>query len=538
MEYNLLSQLKPTRHNWRVKVRVARMWQVSGTSKGKDFSSIELVLVDEEGEGITASIGERVLKKFSKSIAEGRYYCVRNFQVSKQERKFKAIPSTYTIFFTSWTIVEEIPAEASANLPLYIFNFVDFDDIDHTRARQGQGLVDIIGQLTMVHQVVRSSSLNGPSVRREVELRDLSDRILSVTLWGEHATSFEDEVLIETIGNDEPVVIIFVGMQVKLYQGAPNCRSSSATKWYINIDIPEVNAFRASLHGRGSEVLMLSGDADAAAGDVDEENANRKTVSELLALNPHDSNDVRFTCHATIKEIDVTNGWWYKGCSICKKGLKATLQGFECTNCNETEPVVVPSYKLNVVIEDATGRAKIFMFGGVAEQVVRRTAAELVEESSPNQILLPGALRALVGRSYVFQTVISEQTFRTGQLCFQARRVFMPPKKQKGGDANVALKDNPKKDVAATASTGPSSNTADKEPRDGSPNINENFIDPREESTPPHDSHTSTPAKNSSTKGKETSAGAHEEHGNVLGKRGRSARKELISSKKEKASEE
>jgi len=66
------------------------------------------------------------------------------------------------------------------------------------------------------------------------------------------------------------------------------------------------------------------------------------------------------------------------------------------------------SYKLNVVIEDATGHGKIFMFGGVAEQVVRRTAADLVEESSPNQILLHAALHAIVGRSYVFQVVISE----------------------------------------------------------------------------------------------------------------------------------
>ena len=72
------------------------------------------------------------------------------------------------------------------------------------------------------------------------------------------------------------------------------------------------------------------------------------------------------------------------------------------------------SYKLNVVIEDATGRGKIFMFGGVAEQVVRRTATDLVEESSPNQILLRAALRAIVGRSYVLQVAISEQTFRTG----------------------------------------------------------------------------------------------------------------------------
>uniref|UniRef100_K3Y356 ATP-dependent DNA helicase n=1 Tax=Setaria italica TaxID=4555 RepID=K3Y356_SETIT len=387
----LLSPINLARHNWHVKVRVARMWQVSRTSKGRGFASVELVLVDEEvhhithlfcfldaagldiftpiiimqGQGIMASIADKALKKFSKSIVEGHCYCVRIFQVSKQERKFKAIPSTYTIFFTPWTIIEEIHAKVSASLPRYVFSFVDFDDLDHCRARHGQGLV-----------------------------------------------------------------------------GAPNCRSNAATKWYINIDIPNVNAFRAS-RGRGSEFLLLPGDADAAAGDVDEENANRKTISELLSLNPHDSNDVRFTCHATIKEIDVTNGWWYKGCSICKKGLKSTLQGFECTKCNETEP-------------DATSHGKIFMFGGVAEQVVRRTAAELVEESSSNQILLPRALRALVGRSYVFQAVISEQTFRTGQLCFQAWRVFMPPKIQKGG-ANVALQDNPKKDTAATASAGHSS---------------------------------------------------------------------------------
>jgi len=101
------------------------------------------------------------------------------------------------------------------------------------------------------------------------------------------------------------------------------------------------------------------------------------------------------------------------------------------------------SYKLNVVIEDATGRGKIFMFGGVAEQVVRRTAADLVEESSPNQILLPAALRAIVGRSYVFQVVISEQTFRTGQLCFQARRLFNPPSVHKSVPANVTPGNGP-----------------------------------------------------------------------------------------------
>ena len=43
-----------------------------------------------------------------------------------------------------------------------------------------------------------------------------------MTLWGEHATSFEDQFLIETIGNDEAVVIIFVGVQARLFLGGAN----------------------------------------------------------------------------------------------------------------------------------------------------------------------------------------------------------------------------------------------------------------------------------------------------------------------------
>jgi hypothetical protein len=45
-----------------------------------------------------------------------------------------------------------------------------------------------------------------------------------------------------------------------------------------------------SLQGRGSEVVFLPGDDDAGAGVADEADANRKTIAELLALDPHDSN--------------------------------------------------------------------------------------------------------------------------------------------------------------------------------------------------------------------------------------------------------
>jgi hypothetical protein len=87
-----------------------------------------------------ASVGQKDLNKFSNTVVEGHSYFIRNFQVSSMARRFKAVPGPYTIFFTSWTIAQDIPAEVSTNLPLYIFNFVDFESLNH-RARQGDGLV-------------------------------------------------------------------------------------------------------------------------------------------------------------------------------------------------------------------------------------------------------------------------------------------------------------------------------------------------------------------------------------------------------------
>lgn len=40
---------------------------------------------------------------------------------------------------------------------------------------------DVIGQLTVIHPVVRTSGLNGPSVRRSIELRDL--RFVSILIY-------------------------------------------------------------------------------------------------------------------------------------------------------------------------------------------------------------------------------------------------------------------------------------------------------------------------------------------------------------------
>jgi len=66
------------------------------------------------------------------------------------------------------------------------------------------------------------------------------------------------------------------------------------------------------------------------------------------------------------------------------------------------------------------------------------------------------ALRAIVGHNYVFQVVMSEQPFRTGQLCFQARRLFNPPSVHKSVPANVTPGNGPSDAITESAIPGES----------------------------------------------------------------------------------
>ena len=74
-----------------------------------------------QGVCITTCIGQKELNKFVGTVKEGHSYFIKNFQVSKQARKYNAVPSTYTLYFTSWTTIQEVPAELLGDLPLYNF---------------------------------------------------------------------------------------------------------------------------------------------------------------------------------------------------------------------------------------------------------------------------------------------------------------------------------------------------------------------------------------------------------------------------------
>jgi hypothetical protein len=91
--------------------------------------------------GITACIGHKDLGKFAEYLVEGCSYVIKKFQVSRQARKYNPVPNPQTIYFTPWTVIEKLPTELATQLPLYVFNFVDFEEL----ARKWKNRLGLVG---------------------------------------------------------------------------------------------------------------------------------------------------------------------------------------------------------------------------------------------------------------------------------------------------------------------------------------------------------------------------------------------------------
>ena len=46
--YNLLDEIDTEKHNWNIRVRVTRMWEVLNIKTNNELMSVDLVLLDEK----------------------------------------------------------------------------------------------------------------------------------------------------------------------------------------------------------------------------------------------------------------------------------------------------------------------------------------------------------------------------------------------------------------------------------------------------------------------------------------------------------
>jgi len=223
------------------------------------------------------------------------------------------------IYMGGQTVVDEISDGTGSSIPLHSFEFVDFGNVP-SRNRDNSLFTDVIGQIVSNEeegQAWKSGEASRNISFRNLHLRDLRGRPMLVTLYGDLGRNFDAEKVVKQ-GREVSIVAVFAGMLVQLYNGIGfTVRSTSASKYYLDLDILEVQELRTSLADRHKPIDCLPCQLQNLINPTELVDS-RRTIEQLKSLNPHELHSrTKFLCIVTLKGINCTKDWWYKGCFHC-----------------------------------------------------------------------------------------------------------------------------------------------------------------------------------------------------------------------------
>uniref|UniRef100_A0A673JNE7 Replication protein A subunit n=1 Tax=Sinocyclocheilus rhinocerous TaxID=307959 RepID=A0A673JNE7_9TELE len=235
-----IASLNPYQSKWTVRARVTnksaiRTWSNS-RGDGKLFS---MELVDESGE-IRATGFNNEVDKFYSLIEQGKVYYISKGTLKIANKQFSSLKNDYEMTLNGETTIS--PCEDSHDVPVVQCDFVSIADLE---CREKDTIVDVIGVCKNTEDVMRIMTKNSREVsKRNIQLMDMSGRIIQLTMWGSDAETFD--------GSGQPILAI-KGARLSDFGGRSLSTLYSSTVM-INPDIPETIRFKNEHLGHGDKV--------------------------------------------------------------------------------------------------------------------------------------------------------------------------------------------------------------------------------------------------------------------------------------------
>ncbi|XP_019251019.1 PREDICTED: uncharacterized protein LOC109229933 [Nicotiana attenuata] len=226
---DFINDITISKMQWKLKVRVVRLWRVPDRYNSDTTFTIELVLQDEKGDRIHASIGKSVLPLFKTKINELGLYLMANFIVYQNKEKFNTTKHRLRLTFTQRTTVTETTD------PFFLMNIFDlrpYDQLINKVNVNETELFDVIGEIISFSEV---KTLKQDGISRkfmDIKLEDDEKKILSATFWGE----FVDEIVPHLLSsNNQP------------YYSYSVRNTWNASNLWINPNFPQADEFKTRL---------------------------------------------------------------------------------------------------------------------------------------------------------------------------------------------------------------------------------------------------------------------------------------------------
>ncbi|KAM0840849.1 hypothetical protein ACQ4PT_059378 [Festuca glaucescens] len=239
----MISQLLTGHHDQCISVRASRLWYYRGGLDTGEIKEIRMVLIDGQGDSIYATVPANLIATYISVIHETGVYKFGRFRVSPHPQILNPVENPLSITFTAVTVVQPVLSPVEM-FPEWAYSLTSIGDLPEPHDTPPR-LVDVIGVIRAISPIVISevNGTNIPVSRRCVILADSSGHEIKINLFGDAAFRFNGQV-IHYHGQEELGIAVFVGMTVHSRDGISEL---AGCRWYINVDIAEINILRAEL---------------------------------------------------------------------------------------------------------------------------------------------------------------------------------------------------------------------------------------------------------------------------------------------------
>jgi len=125
-EFSPISEITTEKTFWNLKAKVIRLWQVADFSRNTLPFSSEMVLMDEAGNRIHATIKKTLLYKFKNDIFEGKCYSFENMGVANNGGNYRTTRHSLKLNFQFSSKIVYLPSLTITKSP---YHFIPISEI-------------------------------------------------------------------------------------------------------------------------------------------------------------------------------------------------------------------------------------------------------------------------------------------------------------------------------------------------------------------------------------------------------------------------
>ncbi|XP_016192846.1 uncharacterized protein LOC107633760 [Arachis ipaensis] len=206
---DMVNKINLEKEAWNLKVRVIRLWTVPTFTGQLLPNSMEMILVDESGCKIQATVQKTMIYRFKQLLSEGRVYVMKLFSVVPNQGSYRATRHQFKLIFKFKTTVRDAICDF---IPKSALTISPFTELLETK-EDSDFLVDVVGLLV---SVLEEKEYDKDGKKMKMAVMKLAENEIRCVLFGEYVDEL-NRFLFSRYAEQPVVVLQFA--KVKVFRG-------------------------------------------------------------------------------------------------------------------------------------------------------------------------------------------------------------------------------------------------------------------------------------------------------------------------------